>query len=72
MKSLSERESQIAALVAQGMMNKEIARALGMLDTTVKVHVRNLFLKVGVRNRVELAMMIKCKDCPMKERISGC
>ena len=35
--------------------NKEIARSLSLQEITVKLHVRNIFRKLGVRNRVEAA-----------------
>jgi DNA-binding NarL/FixJ family response regulator len=51
--SLSKREVQVLDLVAQGLTNKEIARLLVVQEVTVKVHVRHIFEKLGVRNRVE-------------------
>jgi DNA-binding NarL/FixJ family response regulator len=43
------------ALLAAGRTNKEIARSLDLQEITVKLHVRNIFRKLGVRNRVEAA-----------------
>ena len=52
---LTEREREIARLVAGGASNPEIAQALFVSRKTVERHVSNLLNKVGVRNRVELA-----------------
>jgi DNA-binding NarL/FixJ family response regulator len=53
--SLTPRESEVLALLAAGRANKEIGRALDLQEITVKLHVRNIFRKLGVRNRVEAA-----------------
>jgi two-component system, NarL family, nitrate/nitrite response regulator NarL len=52
---LTPRETQVLAQLAAGRANKEIARALDLQEITVKLHVRNIFRKLGVRNRVEAA-----------------
>lgn len=52
---LTPREAEVLALLAAGNANKEIARALSLQEITVKLHVRNIFRKLGVRNRVEAA-----------------
>jgi DNA-binding NarL/FixJ family response regulator len=49
--SLSEREKQVLRLVAEGLTNKEIARALIVTENTVKTHVTSLFNKLGVDSR---------------------
>jgi DNA-binding NarL/FixJ family response regulator len=43
-------------LVAQGLTNREIAESIGTSDNVVKNYVREIYLKVGVRNRIELAL----------------
>lgn len=43
------------ALVAEGLTNAQIARRLRVSDITVKFHLQNLYLKLGVRNRTEAA-----------------
>ncbi|MES2975675.1 MAG: LuxR C-terminal-related transcriptional regulator [Pseudomonadota bacterium] len=48
---LSERESEVLALVARAMPNKKIARALDVTPHTVKFHLRNIYLKLGVSER---------------------
>jgi DNA-binding NarL/FixJ family response regulator len=53
---LSEREEQVLAAVARGRSNDEIARELYITLSTVKSHVGSLMTKLGVRNRVELAI----------------
>ncbi|MEU4579428.1 response regulator [Nonomuraea sp. ATR24] len=53
---LTDREEQILAAVARGRTNSEIADELRITLSTVKSHVANLMTKLGVRNRVEIAM----------------
>jgi DNA-binding NarL/FixJ family response regulator len=50
---LSEREVEVLALVAKGLSNREIARVLGRAEETVKVHLKNVFDKLGVEDRTE-------------------
>ena len=53
---LSERELQILLLVAQGLSNRQIAGQLDISDNTVKVHVRNIFVKINVASRTEASL----------------
>lgn len=53
---LSNREREIVALVAQGYRNKEIAEKLFISEQTVKNHLHNIFDKLGVSDRLELAL----------------
>ncbi len=53
---LSNREREIVALVAQGFKNKEIAERMFIGEQTVKNHLHNVFDKLGVSDRLELAL----------------
>ncbi len=53
---LTTRESEILALIAKGKSNKLIARELGIVESTVKVHVKHLLRKLSLRSRVEAAV----------------
>jgi len=53
---LTPRQGQIVSLVAQGYKNKEIAFALGITEGTVKVYLYKLFKKLGVNDRLDLAL----------------
>lgn len=51
----TDREMEILALVSEGLTNAQIARRLRVSDNTVKFHLQNVYLKLGVRNRTEAA-----------------
>jgi DNA-binding CsgD family transcriptional regulator len=53
---LTETERRIAALVAQGQTNREVAAAMFVTENTVQTHIRHIFRKLGVRSRTELAV----------------
>jgi DNA-binding NarL/FixJ family response regulator len=53
---LSAREREIVALVAQGFKNKEMAEKMFISEQTVKNHLHNIFDKLGVSDRLELAL----------------
>lgn len=55
---LSEREVQVARLVAAGSSNKEIADQLVITERTVKAHLTAIFEKLGVRDRLQLSLRI--------------
>jgi DNA-binding NarL/FixJ family response regulator len=53
---LTPRELAIVRLVARGLRNKEIARQLAITEGTVKIHLHNIYQKVGVDSRVALTL----------------
>lgn len=53
---LTPREQQVLELVEQGLKNKEVARELGIRPGTVKIHLKHIFEKTGVRGRYGLAL----------------
>jgi two-component system nitrate/nitrite response regulator NarL len=53
---LSGREDEILRFLAQGQSNKVIARACGVADATIKVHMKSIFRKLGVGNRTQAAL----------------
>jgi two-component system nitrate/nitrite response regulator NarL len=58
MLALTARQNEVLQLLALGHSNKEIAKALGLLEGTVKVHVRDILRKLGVSNRTQAAMLV--------------
>jgi DNA-binding NarL/FixJ family response regulator len=55
---LTEREHQVALAVAEGASNKEIARQLAITERTVKAHTGAIFQKLGVRDRLQLSLLV--------------
>ena len=55
---LTAKELQVAALVWEGLTNREIARAIGTTEQVVKNYLRNTFDKLGVWSRLELAIYV--------------
>jgi two-component system, NarL family, nitrate/nitrite response regulator NarL len=60
--ALTGRELQIMRLVTQGLSNKAIGRRLKLSDGTIKVHLHNIFGKLGLSNRTELAALALSQD----------
>lgn len=58
LEGLTQRQHEVLQLLALGHSNKEIAKALGLLEGTVKVHVRDILRKLGVSNRTQAAMLV--------------
>jgi DNA-binding NarL/FixJ family response regulator len=57
MNSLTSREREIVLALAEGLSNKDIGRRLNLAEGTVKVHLHNIYNKLGVRNRTALAVL---------------
>jgi DNA-binding NarL/FixJ family response regulator len=55
---LSSRERQVATLVAAGLTNREIARALRIAEGTARRHVANILTKLGLHSRIQLARWV--------------
>jgi DNA-binding NarL/FixJ family response regulator len=60
--ALTGREREVAAAVGSGASNAEVAAALFMSEATVKAHVSRLFTKLGVTNRVQIAILVHDAD----------
>jgi NarL family two-component system response regulator LiaR len=56
---LTERETDVLRLLAQGQSNQEIARNLNISMTTVRSHVSNILMKLGVSNRTQAALVAR-------------
>lgn len=57
--SLSDRERDVALLMADGLTNAQIASRLGLSAASVKAHLSHIFTKLGVDNRVSAAMAVR-------------
>jgi DNA-binding NarL/FixJ family response regulator len=57
MGSLTPREREVLALLADGQSNREIARSLGVTEKTVKTHVSSVLSKLGVADRTQAAVL---------------
>ena len=57
--ALSDREREVAGLLADGMSNREIAEALALSPKTVERHVTNILAKLGARNRTQVASLVR-------------
>lgn len=56
---ISEREGEIIALLIEGLSNQQIAKQLYISPNTVKTHIKNIYAKVGVNNRLQLFSLLK-------------
>lgn len=61
-KDLTDREKQVAKTLASGASNKEIARALGITERTVKAHVGAVLEKLQVRDRLQLSLIVNARS----------
>jgi len=59
--SPNEREQRVIALVAQGLKNKEVASEIGTTEHVVKNYLRTIYDKLGLWNRVELALWYEAR-----------
>ena len=67
--ALSPRERQVAVAVAHGSTNKEIARVMGITERTVKAHLSAIFEKLGVRDRLQLSLVVNGVENSTHERL---
>ena len=65
---LTERQREVARMVGQGASNKQIARALNITDRTVKAHLTVIFDKLGVPDRLQLALYVTRSNATPKAR----
>lgn len=56
--ALTEREAEVALVIADGSSNRVAARHLGLSERTVEVHLTSIFRKLGVGSRTELALLV--------------
>ena len=60
----NEREHRVIQLVAEGLKNKEVAEAIGTTEHVVKNYLRVIYDKLGLWNRVELALWYESRRTP--------
>jgi DNA-binding NarL/FixJ family response regulator len=60
----SEREQRVIQLVAQGLKNSEVAKEIGTTEHVVKNYLRVIYDKLGLWNRVELALWYESRRSP--------
>jgi DNA-binding NarL/FixJ family response regulator len=64
---LTEREQEVLMLVGRGLANKQIARALGIREGTVKAHLTSVFQRIGVRDRTSAALWARTHLRPAED-----
>jgi FixJ family two-component response regulator len=62
--ALSLREQEVMSLVASGLMNKQVAAEIGIVEVTVKVHRHNIMKKLGARSFADLVRMADALGLP--------
>ncbi len=68
---LSPREAEMAGLILQGKVNKEIASALSLSENTVRNHIYALYKKLGIQRRMDLLRLIRDEDSKTGTKIPG-
>ena len=58
---LTEREIDVLRMLGAGASNKDIGVKLFVSDNTVKYHLRNIFFKLGIKNRTEASILALCR-----------
>lgn len=59
---LTEQQFRVLGLLAEGLLNKQIADRLGIQERTVKAHATAIFEKLGVRNRTQASVLLRSLD----------
>jgi two-component system nitrate/nitrite response regulator NarP len=54
---LTDREQDVVRLVSTGLSNKSVAGQLGVTESTVKIHLHNVYKKLRIQNRIALILM---------------
>ena len=65
---LSTRQERVIELVARGLKNREIARKLGIGKNVVRNYLSKIYDKIGVNNRVELALWYEARMHEQREK----
>jgi FixJ family two-component response regulator len=66
--ALSPREQEVMSLVASGLMNKQVAAEIGIVEVTVKVHRHNIMKKLGARSLADLVRMADALGLPHSDK----
>jgi FixJ family two-component response regulator len=64
--ALSRREQEVMSLVAAGLMNKQVAAEIGIVEVTVKVHRHNIMKKLGAKSLADLVRMADALGIPRR------